>query len=141
MTTKKTRKATRSAHVPRRRVGPSKVSIATEFVVDYIRKYGKGPTYTMIQKASNVGDTSALFAKLVKNKVITYTPGDYTTARLVGDSRGPGPGLAATRPAPPPLNVALPRPVLEMVKAKLEEEQRTLDTQLRAVDAALAAAG
>lgn len=155
MTTKKIRKVQRASSL-HRSAGPSKAEKARKFILITCYEKGQGPTYTEIQKATGgVGDTSGPYRGLAAEKHITFTPGDYRSAKLTPEGvryveetygvRRAGmiarPGLATTRPNVEKLialNVALPRGVLEDVRVQLEERKEEIDTQLRAVDAALA---
>lgn len=105
----------------------TKAGKAREFVVKYIIQHGRGPTYTEIQKATSVGDTTQVFKKLADDGVITYQTGDYTTARLCTGKVEEGQGVV----------VRLPPAVLEEVRARLTAQRAELDEQIASVDAAL----
>lgn len=117
-----------------KRRGESKVAQTMKFIPDFIRKNGRGPTYTEIQNATHVGDTTAIFRKLAATGVITYKAGDYRSARLVER-----PGLSKVREST--VQVTLSRGVLEETKAVLEAQRERIDAELRAVREALSAAG
>jgi hypothetical protein len=167
MKTKTTRKAGRSTatgRVVRHRVGPSKAEKARKFVLYFICDNGHGPTYTEIQRATSVGDTTALYRGLVEAGLITFKAGDYRTARLTPEGvrhveetlghtradkpRASGPGIARTTPDADKivsLNIALPMGMLEELAAVVEEKrkiagdrEKVFDATRRAIAAAIA---
>ena len=106
----------------------SKAAKAREFVVKYIAQNGRGPTYTQVQEATGVGDTTQVFRKLSVDGVITYEPGDYTTARLCTDkANGAGDGLV----------VKLSPAVLAEVRAQLLSRRADPDGEIAAIDEVL----
>jgi hypothetical protein len=136
----KTVKTVSSAKRVTRTTG-SKAAKAREFVVKYIAHNGVGPTYTQVQKATNVGDTTQVFRKLAEDGVITYKRGDYTTARLCTGSARPLVEASPATAAEGLIKVKLPASVLAVVHGKLLDQRTEIDEQIRALEAAIKAAG
>jgi len=116
-----------TAHRRTRTTG-SKAAKAREYLVKCLAA-GHQPTYTEIQNATGVGDTTQVFRKLAADGVITYTPGDYTSARLCTPLEADGSVVVKLSPA-----------VLSGMREQLCKQRAEVESQIASIDSALEAA-